>query len=260
MTLRKKRGRTRPAAWRRHRVTKVDPQLGRLTAPAQAISSTTPDTVATEMTLEDHSIVQVLERLVPETVVAGGSFAGALPHPRSLQSAARSAVFASAQEIATEECIRCLLRRAGLPLDLRVEKREDGTREWPRGLVGSLTHKGTVVLGVIGTSATVKMIGLDLERNDQSDLLPIEPLVAPEGLPLGTDRQFGTLLAFSAKEAVFKAQYPATRERLDFSAVRLRWTGNRDEGFRAVVDCLVPGLEVRTALVGKWLLACAIAL
>jgi 4'-phosphopantetheinyl transferase EntD len=104
------------------------------------------------------------------------------------------------------------------------------------------------------------MIGLDLERVDRSDLLPIEHLIGPEGLPLGTDRQFGTLLTFSAKEAVFKAQYPVTRERLDFSAVRLRWAGSYEKGFRAVVDCSVSGLEVRAVVAGKWLVSCAICL
>src|SRR5207245_1236592 len=63
------------------------------------------------MTLDiNHPTVPVLQRLVPETIVAGGSFARALPHPNSLSAAARAAVFASAQEIASEQCIRSLLR------------------------------------------------------------------------------------------------------------------------------------------------------
>jgi 4'-phosphopantetheinyl transferase EntD len=212
------------------------------------------------MILEDHSTLLVLRRLVPETAVAGGSFARFLPHPRSLGSASRAAAFASAQELAIEECITGLLQLAGLPLDLRVEKRPDGARDWPRGFAGSLTHKGTVVLGAIAAVSTVKMIGLDLERIDHADLLPIETLVAAEGLPPGIDRQFGTLLAFSAKEAVFKAQHPVTRDRLDFSAVRLRWTGSRDREFRARVDGALSELQVRTACVGNWLMTCAIAI
>jgi len=212
------------------------------------------------MILEDHSTLLVLRRLVPETAVAGGSFARSLPHPRSLGSASRAVAFASAQELAIEECITSLLQLAGLPLDLRVEKRPDGARDWPRGFAGSLTHKGTVVLGAIAAVSTVKMIGLDLERIDHADLLPIETLVAAEGLPPRIDRQFGTLLAFSAKEAVFKAQYPVTRDRLDFSAVRLRWTGSRDRGFRARVDGALSELQVRTAFVGNWLMTCAISI
>lgn len=211
--------------------------------------------------LRDHATVRVLERIVPETVVvAGGSFAGSLPHPSSLRRAAQAAAFASAQEVAAEECISRLLCLVGLPADLRVDKRIGGDRDWPKHFLGSLTHKGTVVLGVMGSRSAVKMIGLDLERVDQSDLLGIEQLVAPEGLPSGIDRELGTLLTFSAKEAVFKAQYPVTQERLDFAAVRLGWTGSYEEGFRAVVDAAVPGLEVRTAVTGKWMVSCAIAL
>jgi 4'-phosphopantetheinyl transferase EntD len=211
------------------------------------------------MTLDDHPTLRVLEMLVPGIVVAGGSFARSLPHPKSLPSIARAAAFASRQERATRECIRNLLRRAGLPEDLPVERRLGGDRDWPKDFVGSLTHKGTVVLGVIAERAAARMIGLDLERIDRSDLLPIERLVAPEGVPVGTDRQLGTLLAFSAKEAVFKAQYPLTQDRLQFSAVRLGWTGDRTKGFRATVDCPVAGLEVRAALIGNWLVSCAIS-
>jgi 4'-phosphopantetheinyl transferase EntD len=206
-----------------------------------------------------HATVQVLERLVPETISAGGSFARWLPHPNSLSTAARATAFTSAQDLAAEQCIRCLLRRAGLPENVQVQRRTGGDREWPAGFLGSLTHKGTVVLGLIAASSSITMIGLDLERVDRSDLLPIERLVAPEGLPLGTDAQLGTLLAFSAKEAVFKAQYPTRREKLAFSDVRLAWAGNHEEGFRARVDCNVSGLEVRAAFIGKWLVSCAIS-
>jgi 4'-phosphopantetheinyl transferase EntD len=212
------------------------------------------------MTLDvDHPTLRVLQRLVPEAIAVGGSFARTLPHPNSVIPAARAAAFASAQEFATEQCIRSLLRRAGLRTDLQIRRRIGGGPKWPADFVGSLTHKGTVVLGVIAARSGLTMIGLDLERIDQSDLLPIERLVAPEGLPPGTDRQLGTLLAFSAKEALFKAQYPTNRKRLDFSQVRLTWAGNGEEGFRATVECPVLGLEVRTAVTGKWLVSCALS-
>lgn len=206
-----------------------------------------------------HATVGALQRLVPETIAGGGSFARWLPHPSMLTATARADAFASAQDSAGVECIRCLLRRAGLPEHLQVDRLIGGDRGWPTGFVGSLTHKGTVVLGVIAARSSVAMIGVDLERIDRSDLVPIECLVAPEGLPPGTDSQLGTLLALSAKEAVFKAQYPASRERLDFSDVRLAWAGNQRQGFRASVDCPVPGLEVRTSFIGKWLVCCAIS-
>jgi 4'-phosphopantetheinyl transferase EntD len=206
-----------------------------------------------------HATVHALQRLVPETIAAGGSFADWLPDPSALAPAARVSAIASAQDAAAEECIRCLLRRAGFSENFQVQRGIDGDRDWPTGFVGSLTHKGTVVLGVIADRSLVDRVGVDLERLDRSDLLPIKHLIAPEGLPPGTDAQFGTLLAFSAKEAVFKAQYPTSRERLDFSDVRLAWAECERQRFRAVVDCPVPGLGVRAVLVGKWLVTSAIS-
>src|SRR2546425_3910609 len=151
-----------------------------------------------------HETVAALQRLVPEAIVGGGSFASWLPHPRTLLPAERMTSFASAQESAVDKCVRGLLRRVGLREDTHVATAQAGNREWPPGLVGSLTDKGTVVLGVIVDIASVSMIGIDLERMDRSDLGAIEPLIAPEGLPSGMDPPLARLLVFSAKEAVFK--------------------------------------------------------
>lgn len=206
-----------------------------------------------------HATVGALEQLVPEAIAAGGSFAGWLPHPSMLTAAARARALASAQDSAVAECIRCLLRRAGLPSGVRVDRQKGGERAWPPGFVGSLCHKGTVVLGVIAESSTVPMIGIDLERMNGSDLGTIERTIASDGRPPGIDRQLGTLVAFSAKEAVFKAQYPSTQRTLDFSDIRLAWAEDNRGNFRAELQYPVLSVEVRCALVGPWVVSAAIA-
>ena len=205
-----------------------------------------------------HETVAALQRLVPEAIVGGGSFASWLPHPRTLLPAERMTSFASAQESAVDKCVRGLLRRVGLREDTHVATAQAGNREWPPGLVGSLTDKGTVVLGVIVDIASVSMIGIDLERMDRSDLGAIEPLIAPEGLPSGMDPPLARLLVFSAKEAVFKAQYPTTHQPLDFSEVRFAWVESDGESFRAAVRRPSLGLEIRAVRVGVWVVTMAI--
>jgi 4'-phosphopantetheinyl transferase EntD len=153
-----------------------------------------------------------------------------------------------------------LLVRARIDETRSISTGDGGQREWPRGFLGSLTHKGTVVLGIIAASSTVAMIGVDLDRRGpgRSELSAVQHIVAPEGLPAGTDPERGALLSFCAKEAVFKAQYPLTRRWLNFSDVRLAWARSGDN-LRAEVISPVSGLIVRAAFVGDWVLAVAIS-
>jgi len=211
------------------------------------------------MRLDDaHPTLAALQRLAPETNVAGGSFAGWLPHPCTLQSAVRVEVLASARRCAVDQCIRILLQRVGLPINIQVRTGDRGDRLWPAGFAGSITHKGTVVLGVIAETASIPMVGIDLERMARAKIGAIEHTIAPEGLPRGVDRELATLLAFSAKEAVFKAGDPVSRWNLGFSDVSLAWLDHRDY-YKAEVQCPVPGLEVRCICVGSWVLSAALA-
>jgi Phosphopantetheinyl transferase component of siderophore synthetase len=206
-----------------------------------------------------HETVPALRALVPEARVAGGSFATWLPHPASVLVSEREALVASAREVATERCIRDLLRQAGLDQNLSIVRGEGGARRWPTGFVGSLTHKGTIVLGVIAPARAVGMIGIDLERVDGDDLDRIEALIAQEGLAPGMDLRLARLLSFSAKEAVFKAQFPETRLQLAFSDVHLVWEAGGKESLRAMVHCPVEGLIVRASFAGRWVVSSAIS-
>jgi 4'-phosphopantetheinyl transferase EntD len=207
---------------------------------------------------KNHQTVGVLESLVPEAVVVGGSFAGWLPHPRTVPAEEREATIASAQETAVGLCVRGLLRRVGVDEDTRIATDQGSEREWPAGFVGSLTHKGTVVLGVIAPAAAVSMIGIDLERADRHDLAGIESSTA-EGTAPGLEPGLARLLTFSAKEAVFKAQYRVTRRSLAFSDVQLIWEFGSRENIRGAVLGPVEGLVIRAAVVGRWIVSAAVS-
>ncbi len=206
-----------------------------------------------------HESVRALELLLPEAIVAGGSFAGWLPHPRTVPAPEREEMMVSARGSAVAQCIRSLLRRIGVDEDANVGVGEGGDRNWPAGFVGSLTHKGTVVLGVIAPTSALHMLGIDLERTDRDDLTAIETSIAPEGLPPGLEPRVARLLSFSAKEAVFKAQFPASRRPLGFRDIELIWESCERESIRAAVRCPVEGLIVRASLAGRWVVSAAIS-
>jgi 4'-phosphopantetheinyl transferase EntD len=208
---------------------------------------------------ESHATVEALRRLVPEVVAAGGSFAAWLPHPQTVSQPARLTAFTSAREAATHQCVRRLVRRVGLSETIRIDSGQSGQRDWPAGFVGSLTNKGTVVLGVIAHSTFVLKIGIDLERRDRSDLAAIQDMIAPDGVLSELDPEFGLLLAFSAKEAVFKAQYPLSHRNLDFSEINLAWSSVGPSQFCASVLAPDPDLQVRCVAVGDWVLSAALA-
>jgi 4'-phosphopantetheinyl transferase EntD len=205
-----------------------------------------------------HIAVQALQAMLPEAIVAGGSFGGNLRHPIEIPRDARQFVFETAQTSAIDDCIRELCDRAGLPGSTYVEKGPGGERLWPDGYVGSLSHKGTVVLGALASKSIFRALGVDIELIDCSQLGSIERTVAWEGLPPGTDPSRGVLLTLSAKEAVFKAQYPLTGKLLSFSDVVLAWTVSSAGTFSATADCGgTVALEVRCTINHLWVVSTA---
>ncbi len=206
-----------------------------------------------------HIAVESLKALLPGAIVAGGSFGQSLRHPIEIPRNERQFVFEEAQTHAIDDCIRQLCDRAGLPESTHVGKGSGGERLWPEGFVGSLTHKGTVVLGALAAKSVLRALGIDIELIDSSELGAIEKNVALEGLPPGTDRSQGVLLALSAKEAVFKAQYPLTGKLLSFSDVALAWTFHGAGAFSATVDCGVPiSFQVRCTATQLWVISTAV--
>ena len=206
-----------------------------------------------------HPALTTLQALLPDATVAGGDFAHTLPSPAAVPVLDRPQIFRTARFVAGENCIKDLLKNAGIP-DRIIRNGEGGERLWPKEHVGSLTYKKTTVLGALAHSSRLTMLGIDLESIDRDGMALIESTIAPEGLPPGTSSELGVLLAFSAKEAVFKAQYPATTRRLDFSDVRLKWTGSghaQGDARAACPDGVILG--VRFKIVDRWLVSVASA-
>lgn len=117
------------------------------------------------------------------------------------------------------------MRKLGLPVR-PVPAAPSRAPVWPAGLVGSLSHCRSVCLAAVARAAELQSLGIDVEEDSPLDenLIPmicshrerawlsIQP----------TDRQGGLAkMIFSAKEAVFKGQFPVTGRMIDFHAIRV---------------------------------------
>jgi 4'-phosphopantetheinyl transferase EntD len=102
----------------------------------------------------------------------------------------------------------------------------DGIPGWPPGWLGSFSHDDVAAVAILGRRPPLQGLGIDIEAPD-----PLEPeltrsiLAHGEEMPLALAGLDGKA-AFSIKEAVFKAVYPADRIFLEFAQVRLD-PGNR---------------------------------
>lgn len=99
---------------------------------------------------------------------------------------------------------------------------------WPEGLIGSITHAGSVAAAVVLEAGRHKGIGIDVEelaRGEESltALLSTALDASERHLLTSVELPFemAVTLAFSAKESLFKAAYASVGRYFDFSAARL---------------------------------------
>ncbi len=113
---------------------------------------------------------------------------------------------------------------------------------WPAGFSGSITHTGDFIAAVVCEQASDDEValGIDaeaygaLEREDYEAVFTQHELEKLDRLP-GEDQHDLALCLFSAKEALFKSQYPFTGAFVDFCEVTLELVKaadiNEDFGF-----------------------------
>jgi 4'-phosphopantetheinyl transferase EntD len=93
---------------------------------------------------------------------------------------------------------------------------------WPDRLTGSLSHCEDLCVAAVAQTHDVIAVGIDLERIQDLDPGMIETVCTPDEIAQAATRQdpgLWPLMIFNAKEAVFKAQYPLTRQMIDFQRV-----------------------------------------
>lgn len=102
---------------------------------------------------------------------------------------------------------------------------------WPAGLVGSITHTDRWCAAVVARADEILSVGIDVAdaHSVGPELWQILCTLAEfEWLSMlpAKDRELGATALFSAKESVFKAQYPLTRRMLDHHDVEIRLSGD----------------------------------
>ncbi|MEE2861314.1 MAG: phosphopantetheinyl transferase [Pseudomonadota bacterium] len=190
--------------------------------------------------------VALRSMLPPGVGIAARSIAdGQPPLWPGEEVAVRHAIPARRQEFAAGRAVaRAAMQDAGLE-PAALPAGPDRAPRWPTGVAGSISHAAGVAAGLAGRSAVWAGIGLDIEKAAplDADLAAIIRASGDcDGSELGAD--LSATLAFSAKEAAFKAQFPLTGLWLDHREVGVTLTPT---SFTVVVRD-VP-------LIGRWMRA-----
>jgi len=157
------------------------------------------------------------------------------------------------QYTAGRVCSRIALGRLGVAATTPIIRGEDRAPVWPAGMVGSISHTDSWCAAAVARAEVVRSIGIDLElatplkeslwrrvcTPKERDWLHQLPSVGLTGKIL-----------FSAKEAVYKCQYPITNKFLGFHAVEIELG---DESFRAIFQQEAGEFQPGDVMLGRYL-------
>jgi 4'-phosphopantetheinyl transferase EntD len=131
-------------------------------------------------------------------------------------------------------CSRIALGRLGVAATTPIPRGEDRAPIWPDGFTGSISHTDTWCAAAVARRVDVRSVGIDLEAATPLKESLWRRVCTPderERLRALPDPGLMGKILFSAKEAVYKCQYPITEQFLGFHAVDVE-VG--DGSFRAV--------------------------
>ncbi|MBW6528621.1 4'-phosphopantetheinyl transferase superfamily protein [Sphingomonas sp. RHCKR7] len=188
---------------------------------------------------------------LPETAVLGSAEATGVPLPPAIADARP---IRRAHYVAGRLCARRALARLGI--DHMPSRRDDATADWPEGYAGSISHTAGYAVAVAARRAAYASLGIDVEQPLsaalEADLAPLVLTPAERDRFARHDVVHLVTLAFSIKEAVFKALWPLTRVRFEPEDVELIELGAQG----AVTVRLVRSLDRRwtagACLPGLW--------
>lgn len=129
----------------------------------------------------------------------------------------RARDFAAGRQAAAD-ALAALTGREASP----VGRRPGGAPEWPRGIVGAISHSDGLAVALVGCAERYAGLGVDLERvvADPAGIAP-GVLTVPERAWLDAADPLAVTLAFSAKETLFKALRPMVGRFFGFDAAVL---------------------------------------
>jgi 4'-phosphopantetheinyl transferase EntD len=163
------------------------------------------------------------------------------PEEEAVAGAAQTRV---EQFTAGRVCSRIALGRLGVATTTPVLRGEDRAPIWPPGFVGTISHTDTWCAAAVARAEDVRSIGIDLEP-----ATPLKESLWRRVCTPSTPGLTGKIL-FSAKESVYKCQYPITNKFLGFHAVEVEL----DEGeFRAVFQQEAGEFQPGDVMSGRYL-------
>jgi len=131
--------------------------------------------------------------------------------------------------------------------------------QWPTGWRGSISHSDKYALVVIAPEAAGLMPGIDIEQwqpeimletadmfasSDEQTLLSNLAIPYPQAL----------LTLFSAKESLYKSQWPEVRRYFDFQAAKVTCFDEAEQRFTlTLTETLTPELTYGTAFSGSYM-------
>lgn len=127
---------------------------------------------------------------------------------------------------------------------------------WPEGIAGSISHCDTRAFVAVGRRAEIGTVGIDVEHRAALKRELWRMTMLPEEIDWldarPTDERGSLALAlFSAKEALYKAQYPRSEQFMGFMALRVELSPDRGGGgslrcvFRKAVGPFPEGFVAR---------------
>jgi len=161
------------------------------------------------------------------------------------EAAVARAVAKRREEFATGRALgRSALTSLGAP-PVAIPVAESREPIWPHGFTGSISHGADLVVAVVAPEGVLASLGIDVEERG-----PLPPgtshlILHPREVRSARAAGWPPVAVFSAKEAVHKALFPATRVWMDFLDVEV--LPNADGSFQVIPaedkGTTAPGLE-----------------
>lgn len=164
-------------------------------------------TIPSVVSLDDAAFAD----LAPEEV----AYARSCPSPRA------------GSFVAGRLALRKALSAAGLPAPGPILPRADGSPDVPVGIWASVSHKRDLAVAIASRALDEGGLGIDLESLQAGNIdiarrvLRPDELASLQHLP-DVQRQRQVRLAFSVKEAIYKAAYPLVRRFFGFQDARVQ--------------------------------------
>lgn len=134
----------------------------------------------------------------------------------------------------------------------------NGEPVWPAGIVGSISHTEGYCAVAVSRKCLIETLGLDVEftgllsRDCWRQICTLSELVWIDSLP-SEQRQRNVSLLFSAKESLYKFQYPISKTWLDFHDVAITIYSDIGEFNATLLTNVCNSFKRGTCFSGKYL-------